>query len=226
MTCKAVLFDLDGTLLDTLADLRDAMNRALASFGFPPHTLEEVRSFVGNGIRDYTLRAVPAGTDPETADRVLAAFKADYSVHCKDKTAPYAGILPLLEALKQSGIQTAIVSNKADFAVKALAEEYFPGLCDCALGESAEIPKKPAPDMIRKVLRTLGVSEKDALYVGDSDVDFDTAMNAGLDVILVDWGFRSRALLESRLDTIPKERSGAIASTTEELLRLIKDGIA
>ena len=226
MAYKAVLFDLDGTLLDTLDDLRDAMNRALASFGFPPHTLEEVRSFVGNGIRDYTLRAVPAGTDSETAERVLAAFKVDYSVHCKDKTAPYAGILPLLEALKQSGIQTAIVSNKADFAVKALAEEHFPGLCDCALGESAEIPKKPAPDMIRKVLSTLGVSEKDALYVGDSDVDFDTAMNAGLNVILVDWGFRSRTLLESRLDTIPKERSGAIASTTEELLRLIKDGIA
>lgn len=225
MAYKAVLFDLDGTLLDTLDDLRDAMNRALASFGFPPHTLEEVRSFVGNGIRDYTLRAVPAGTDSETAERVLAAFKADYSVHCKDKTAPYAGILPLLADLQARGIKTAIVSNKADFAVKALAKEYFPGLCDSALGESPEIPKKPAPDMIRKVLSELGASEADALYVGDSDVDFDTAMNAGLDVILVDWGFRSRALLESRLCGMPKERSGAIASTPEELRTLIVGGI-
>lgn len=225
MFYKAILFDLDGTLLDTLADLCNSTNRALESFGFPTRTIDEVRAFVGNGIKKLIDRAVPAGTDEAVKSEVLDAFKKDYAAHCADETAPYAGILPMLEQLNRQGIKTAIVSNKADFAVKSLAKQYFPGLCDCALGESTAIPKKPAPDMICAVLSEIGISAGEALYVGDSDVDFDAAMNAGLDVILVDWGFRDRSLLLSRLKDLPQERKGSIASSPEELLFLIQNGI-
>lgn len=221
MTYSTVLFDLDGTLLNTLYDLRASMNRALAAFGFPPRTMEEVRSFVGNGMKDYTARAVPPGTDEDTKAAVLSAFKKDYAEHCADDTVPYDGILPMLEALKANGIKTAIVSNKGDFAVKLLAKHYFNDLVDAALGETATIPKKPAPDMVRAALSELNASIEHALYVGDSDVDFDTAMNAGLDVALVDWGFRDRSLLSARLASLPDSRKGTIVSTVDDLLSVI-----
>ena len=221
MSYTTVLFDLDGTLLNTLYDLRSSMNRALAAFGFPPHTMSEVRSFVGNGMKAYTACAVPKGTDEETQAAVLAAFKADYAMHCADDTVPYEGVLSMLETLKARGIKTAIVSNKGDFAVKLLAEHYFPCLCDIALGETATVPKKPAPDMVYAALEALGRTTENALYVGDSDVDFDTAMNAGLDVVLVDWGFRDRSLLQARLSELPDSRRGVIVSTVDELSSII-----
>ena len=221
MSYKTVLFDLDGTLLDTLADLRSSMNRALARHGFPPHTLAEVRAFVGNGIKDYTCRAVPAGTDSETITSVLDAFRADYKEHCADDTAPYAGILDMLDALRRNGVRTAVVSNKADFAVQLLSKQYFGDRLDLSRGEREGVPKKPAPDMVLSVMDALKADPASTLYVGDSDVDFDTAMNAKLDVVLVDWGFRDRSLLESRLASLPAGRVGTVVSTVEALQSFI-----
>ena len=210
MQKQLVIFDLDGTLLDTLDDLADAVNWALKQEQLPRRTREEVRAFVGNGIRNLIERAVPAGTEAAQTDRVFAGFKARYAGHCADKTRPYPGILELLARLRAEGIRTAVVSNKADFAVQTLCRDYFPGLVDCAVGERAGIPKKPAPDSVQEVLRALKISREQAVYVGDSEVDVVTARNAGMDGILVLWGFRDRQTLE---------RAGAktIAATAEEL---------
>lgn len=210
MRKQLVIFDLDGTLLDTLDDLADAVNWALKQEQLPRRTREEVRAFVGNGIRNLIERAVPAGTEAAQTDRVFAGFKARYAGHCADKTRPYPGILELLARLRAEGIRTAVVSNKADFAVQTLCRDYFPGLVDCAVGERAGIPKKPAPDSVQEVLRALKISWEQAVYVGDSEVDVVTARNAGMDSILVLWGFRDRQTLE---------RAGAktFAATAEEL---------
>lgn len=210
MRKQLVIFDLDGTLLDTLDDLADAVNWALEQEQLPRRTREEVRAFVGNGIRNLIERAVPAGTEAAQTDRVFAGFKARYAGHCADKTRPYPGILELLARLRAEGIRTAVVSNKADFAVQTLCRDYFPGLVDCAVGERAGIPKKPAPDSVQEVLRALGIPREQAVYVGDSEVDVVTARNAGMDGILVLWGFRDRQTLE---------RAGAktFAATAEEL---------
>lgn len=218
---QTVLFDLDGTLLNTLADLASSTNRALASRGFPARTVEEVRTFVGNGIKNLIDRAVPAGTDEAERAQVLAAFKEDYAAHCADETAPYEGILPMLEALRGCGVKTAIVSNKADFAVGLLAKQYFGDLIDLSRGERPEVPKKPAPDMLYAVMRELGADPATTLFVGDSDVDLDTAVNADIDVVLVDWGFRERALLDRKIATLPPHRNGKVVSSIEELLRVI-----
>ena len=210
MRKQLVIFDLDGTLLDTLDDLADAVNWALKQEQLPRRTREEVRAFVGNGIRNLIERAVPAGTEVAQTDRVFAGFKARYAGHCADKTRPYPGILELLARLRAEGIRTAVVSNKTDFAVQTLCRDYFPGLVDCAVGERAGIPKKPAPDSVQEVLRALKISREQAVYVGDSEVDVVTARNAGMDGILVLWGFRDRQTLE---------RAGAktFAATAEEL---------
>lgn len=210
MRKQLVIFDLDGTLLDTLDDLADAVNWALKQEQLPRRTREEVRAFVGNGIRNLIERAVPAGTEAAQTDRVFAGFKARYAGHCADKTRPYPGILELLARLRAEGIRTAVVSNKADFAVQTLCRDYFPGLVDCAVGERAGIPKKPAPDSVQEVLRALEIPREQAVYVGDSDVDVLTARNAGMDGILVLWGFRDRQTLE---------RAGAktFAANAEEL---------
>ena len=210
MRKQLVIFDLDGTLLDTLDDLADAVNWALKQEQLPRRTREEVRAFVGNGIRNLIERAVPAGTEAAQTDRVFAGFKARYAGHCADKTRPYPGILELLARLRAEGIRTAVVSNKADFAVQTLCRDYFPGLVDCAVGERAGIPKKPAPGSVQEVLRALKISREQAVYVGDSEVDVVTARNAGMDGILVLWGFRDRQTLE---------RAGAktFAATAEEL---------
>ena len=210
MQKQLVIFDLDGTLLDTLDDLADAVNWALKQEQLPRRTREEVRAFVGNGIRNLIERAVPAGTEAAQTDRVFAGFKARYAGHCADKTRPYPGILELLARLRAEGIRTAVVSNKADFSVQTLCRDYFPGLVDCAVGERAGIPKKPAPDSVQEVLRALKISREQAVYVGDSEVDVVTARNAGMDGILVLWGFRDRQTLE---------RAGAktFAATAEEL---------
>lgn len=221
MSYKTVLFDLDGTLLDTLADLRSSTNRALAKFGFPERTLEEIRAFVGNGIKKLIDRAVPSGTDEEVKSAVLQAFREDYAAHCADETAPYEGVLTMLETLKARGIKTAVVSNKADFAVKLLSEQYFGDLLSASRGERPEVPKKPAPDMVCSVMRELSADPASTLYVGDSDVDFDTAMNAHLDTVLVDWGFRDRVLLEKRIGELPENRRGTVVSSTDALLKLI-----
>ncbi len=193
---KLVIFDLDGTLLDTLDDLADSVNAALSAVGYPGRTREEVRSFVGNGIRKLIERSVPAETAEEMVNKVHERFTVHYKEHCADKTKPYNGILELLCQLKEKGVKTAVVSNKADYAVKALCAQYFPGFLEEAIGERQGIAKKPAPDTVNEVLRILGVEKSRAVYIGDSDVDVETAKNAGLDCIAVDWGFRDKEVLK------------------------------
>lgn len=180
-----VLFDLDGTLLDTLEDLKDAVNASLAAFGYPARSLEEVRRFVGHGIARLVQLAVPEGADWEG---VFAVFREYYRDHCQDKTSPYPGVA---EAIAQLDVPVAIVSNKADAAVKALCQRWFPGVY--ALGEGPDCPRKPAPDMIHKAMATIGVER--CVYVGDSEVDVETAKNAGVPCVSVLWGFRDRAEL-------------------------------
>lgn len=195
MKYQLILFDLDGTVLDTLADLADALNFALRQFGLPTRSTEEVRSFVGNGIRLLVERGVPAGTPAERAAGVLTAFTEYYTLHCADKTVPYAGIPALLQTLREKGCQTAVVSNKADAAVQKLAARYFPGLFDYCTGETEQIRKKPAPDMALAAMEALGVKKDAALFVGDSEVDIETARSAGLKAVSVTWGFKSRGFL-------------------------------
>lgn len=198
MAYKLAIFDLDGTILNTLEDLADAMNYALGAHGYPGRTIEEVRRFVGNGIRKLIERAVPAGLAKEEIDRVHETFSAYYQQHCADKTRPYEGVLPLLERLRAAGCLTAVVSNKADAAVQPLCQRYYNGLFDYAVGERAGIRRKPDPDSVQEVLRCLQVEAADAVYIGDSEVDIQTAENAGLDSIIVTWGFRDREYLESQ----------------------------
>lgn len=198
MAYKLAIFDLDGTILDTLEDLADAMNYALGEHGYPGRTIEEVRRFVGNGIRKLIERAVPAGLAKEEIDRVHETFSAYYQQHCADKTRPYEGVLPLIERLRAAGCLTAVVSNKADAAVQPLCRRYYNGLFDYAVGERTGIRRKPDPDSVQEVLRRLQVEAADAVYIGDSEVDIQTAKNAGLDSIIVTWGFRDRDYLESQ----------------------------
>ncbi len=194
---KAFVFDLDGTLLDTLDDLTNAVNYALQEVGLPSRTKDEVRSFVGDGIARLIERAV--GEHTEKAPMALALFKEYYALHCAEKTKPYEGILPLLQTLKEKGIKTAVLSNKADFAVKSLAKSYFDGLLLEAVGEneSAGIFKKPAPDSLLAVIERLEVTKAQTLYIGDSDTDIQTAKNAGVDCICVTWGFREKEFLQN-----------------------------
>lgn len=195
MSYRVALFDLDGTVLDTLQDLASSTNAALQANSLPPRTVEEVRAFVGNGIGKLIERAVPAGSDAATVAAVLESFKAHYKAHCADRTRPYDGIPAMLAALRAAGVKTAVISNKADFAVQELAKRYFDGLFDFALGERADIARKPAPDMVYHVLNALHASPEEAVFIGDSDVDILTAKNAGLPAIGVTWGFRDRACL-------------------------------
>jgi cysteine synthase A len=216
---KAIVFDLDGTLLDTLEDLADAVNAALRSFSLPTRSLDEVREFVGNGAANLIARA--AGE--ENAERhaeILQAFREYYAVHCADKTKPYDGVLSLLAGLKSRGVKTAVLSNKPDSAVKALAIEYFPNLlCEVAgENERAGIKRKPAPDALFAVMERLGVNERETLYVGDSDVDVQTAKNAGVDCVAVTWGFRDETFLA-------KHGATKFVRSPLEILEYYKDGI-
>lgn len=193
---KLAIFDLDGTLLDTLEDLKNSVNYALSANGLPERSLDEVRRFVGNGIRLLIERAVPQGTAAELTDAVFADFKAHYSAHSMDTTAPYAGIAELLAELKSEGRLLGVVSNKADAPAKALIRHYFPDTFDSVVGEREGVRKKPAPDSVLETMSELDCKAEDCVYIGDSDVDFMTAKNAGCDCILVSWGFRSRQQLE------------------------------
>ena len=215
MSFRVALFDLDGTALDTLSDIADAVNAILCANGLPSRTYEEIRGFVGNGIQKLIERSVPAGTDEALKAKVLAEFKPYYGAHCANKTAPYAGILEMLAALRAAGVRTAVVSNKADFAVQSLVKHYFGDLFDVALGEDVEKrPAKPAPDMVRHVLDLLGADKSEAVYIGDSDVDVQTARNAELPCIAVTWGLRDRACLAHEGATV-------FADTVKELQDLI-----
>lgn len=192
MRKTGILFDLDGTLLNTLQDLTDATNAALAHFGCPERSIGEIRSFVGNGARNQIRLSLPGRDDDPDLDAVLEWYKAYYAEHCQIKTAPYPGIAELLERLKGEW-PMAIVSNKPDNAVKKLCAEHFPGIF--ALGEAPGCPRKPAPDMVFAAMKAIGVET--CIYVGDSEVDIRTAGNARVPCVSVLWGFRDRDVLEA-----------------------------
>lgn len=198
MRYKLAVFDMDGTILNTLEDLADSTNYALKANGLPERTIDEVRRFVGNGIRLLIERAVPTDTDKELTDKVFDTFKEYYKTHCAVKTRPYDGIKDVLLELRKAGCLTAVVSNKADFAVQDLCKDYFDNLFDFAIGEREGIKKKPAPDSVFEVLSKLNVEKDNAVYIGDSDVDFATSVNAGMDVIMVGWGFRDAEFLREK----------------------------
>lgn len=194
---KAVIFDLDGTLLNTLDDLADSTNYALSKFGYPTRTIDEVRQFVGNGVAKLIERAIPEGKNNPNFEKCLAIFKENYAQNMYNKTAPYNGILEMLSNLKSKGIKIAVVSNKFDLAVKELCKKYFEGFIDFAAGENEAqgIKKKPAPDTVISVLNEFNFSSEDAVYVGDSDVDIMTAKNSKMPCISVTWGFRDEKFL-------------------------------
>ena len=211
MKYQLAIFDMDGTILNTLEDLTDSLNYALSCSNYPTRTLDEVRNFVGNGIRKLMERAVPSGTSPEELEQVYADFTAYYPKHCYDKTKPYSGMIETIQNLRKQGIKTAVVSNKADYAVQILCKQYFDGLFDYAVGEQSGVQRKPAPDSVNMVLDKLKINRTNAVYIGDSDVDIDTARNAEMDCISVDWGFRDPSFLQEHGAKI-------MVSSPEELL--------
>lgn len=186
-----IIFDLDGTLLNTLVDLTDSVNYALTQFHCPSRTLEEVRSFVGNGVAKLMERAIPEGLHNPDYEAAFSVFKEYYEAHCNDKTRPYEGIVEVLDKLSEQGYKIAIVSNKFDTAVKELNHIYFGERIRVAIGESATVRKKPAPDTVYQALAELSAEAANAIYVGDSDVDLATAHNVPMSCISVTWGFRT-----------------------------------
>ncbi|MCM1430062.1 MAG: HAD family hydrolase [Muribaculaceae bacterium] len=184
--------------MDTLKDLTEAVNAALATKELLPCTMEQVRQYVGNGIRNLMQQAVPGGGDYPGFEEIFAFFKEYYNAHCLDNTEPYPNILNLLAELRERQMPVAVVSNKVDSAVKELCDHFFSDYVTVAIGEMEGIRRKPAPDMVEKALEELGVSKENTVYVGDSEVDLETAERAGLRCISVTWGFKSRAFLAEK----------------------------
>lgn len=189
---KGILFDLDGTLLDTLQDLTDAVNYVLPRYGYPTRTTEQIRQAISTGARNLIIKSMEGKADDATIDRALADYQAYYSTHCQIKTRPYEGVLEALERLKKI-CPVGIVSNKPDQPVKLLCADYFGDIY--ALGERSDCPRKPAPDMIHRAMSELGIDS--CIYVGDSDIDVQTTKNVGMPGLFVLWGFRDREQLEA-----------------------------
>lgn len=203
MKVTTVIFDLDGTLLNTLGDLTDAVNAATAPRGLAPATEAQIRQRVGRGIRNLMRLSLPKGTPENTIDECLGVFRAHYGEHMCCRTHPYEGVTEVLRALKEAGVQVAVLSNKYDPAAKALTAHYFPGLIDLTLGERENVPRKPDPAACHEILSMLGADAARTVYIGDSDVDMQTAKNAGLHSIGVTWGFRPRqALIDAGADVL------------------------
>lgn len=211
---KAVIFDLDGTLLCTVADLCDSVNYALSSFGFPAITLEMATKMIGNGVRILITRAAPEGTDECTVNELLARFKSHYKDNMENKTKAYDGIVEMLSALKKKGIKTAVLSNKYDAATKRLCDDLLTGLIDLPVGERQGRPRKPDPDGVMYILDQLSCNASECALVGDADTDMKTALNAGVIPVGVSWGYRS-------VDALREGGAHIIADTSEQLYRIL-----
>ncbi|MBR3991411.1 MAG: HAD family hydrolase [Clostridia bacterium] len=214
MKYDLVIFDMDGTVLDTLGDLTAALNHTLRGQGFPEHTRDEVKSYIGNGVKMLLKRGAPEGTDDKTLAEMYKTYVEYYFSHLDVSTKPYDGITELLHKLGESGVKRALLSNKTDMAARSLCDEYFPGLFDLAHGEREGVPRKPAPDGVFEILREIGIPAERTLYVGDSGVDLETARRAGLDCVIVDWGY-----LNSEV-TLNEGREFSVSST-DEIERII-----
>ncbi len=215
MRYDAAIFDLDGTLLDTIDDLKNSINHALSVCGYPPRTRAEVLAFVGNGVPRLVELAVPPGTPADRRQAVLDAMNAHYAAHCAQLTRPYPGVTDVLRTLRAAGVRVAVVSNKPDYGVQELCARYFPGLLDSAVGMREGIRKKPYPDAVEAALAAFGVPPERAVYIGDSEVDVQTAKNAHTALISVDWGFRTHAQLV-------EAGAGHIVSDADALLALLR----
>lgn len=194
---NTIIFDLDGTLLDTLEDLADSVNATLAEFGFLQRSLEEVRAFVGNGAKLLIEQALPSGHSKEEFRDSYEYFKSHYFLNMQNKTRLYEGIKEMLDKMKERRYKMAVVSNKPDWAVKELCKHYFSDYLEVAIGDRDDVPKKPSPVSLMEAMRALSSKSEESLYVGDSEVDIQTARNAGISCVAVSWGFRPKELLEN-----------------------------
>ena len=214
MKYSLIVFDLDGTILDTAEDLNSSLNYVLRRFGLPERSVAETKRFLGNGIRRLVELGAGEGVSPETLDAMLSAFKAYYQIHCRDETRPYEGVPELIASLRAAGVKTAVVSNKADFAVRELMDRFFPGLFDFIAGEREGVRRKPCPDAVNEALSCLVASRETAVCIGDSEVDIATARNAGLPCVCVAWGFRTE-------DDLRKNGAERIVRSVPELEKLL-----
>jgi len=214
MKYDLIIFDMDGTILNTLEDLKNSLNYVLQQAGYQTRTLEEVRTFVGNGIRKTIERALPSDIEEEKVDELFSLFMDYYAIHNTDNTKPYNGVIELLKELKHLGYKTAVVSNKQDSAVKSLCKKFFTGLFDVEIGEMENIAKKPEPDEVNEVLKILNIDRTKSIYIGDSEVDIQTAQNSKMKSIIVDWGFRDRKFLY-------EHGAEVIVSNPSEILNII-----
>ena len=214
MKYDLIIFDMDGTILNTLEDLKNSLNYVLQQAGYQTRTLEEVRTFVGNGIRKTIERALPSDIEEEKVDELFSLFMDYYAIHNTDNTKPYNGVIELLKELKHLGYKTAVVSNKQDSAVKSLCKKFFTGLFDVEIGEMENIAKKPEPDEVNEVLKILNIDRTKSIYIGDSEVDIQTAQNSKMKSIIVDWGFRDRKFLY-------EHGAKVIVSNPSEILNII-----
>lgn len=212
---KGAIFDLDGTLLYTLEDLKDSVNYSLAKFGYPCRTLDEVRNFVGNGVKLLIERALPGGEKNSDFKECLTCFKEHYKKNMYNKTRLFDGIDEMLAELNSRGYKIAVVSNKFDAAVKELCEKYFCGKIEIAIGESEEVRKKPAPDSVLKAMEVLNCNPELTYYIGDSEVDIETAKNAGLKCISVSWGYKDK-------DFLKEHGASTIVDSPPEILNILK----
>jgi len=211
---RLVIFDMDGTILNSLEDITDSINEILNRNSMPSHTIKEVQYFVGNGLHKLVERAVVPGSDEALIEKIYAEFVSYYKDHCHIKTRPYDGIIDLIKSLREEGYLTAVSTNKAENALNELLKIHFDGMFDCAIGARDGMPIKPSKEMAEYILRTLQVNKEDAVYVGDSDVDIMTAVNSGLDYIGVTWGFRER-------DFLMEHGAKTIIDKPYELLELV-----
>lgn len=203
MKYKAVIFDLDGTILDTIEDLASALNFSLRNNGFSEKSTDETRRMVGNGIRKLILRALPSDVSQELFEKIHKDFMTYYNEHCTDMTRRYDGVFEAVAQLKKDGYVVAVLSNKADFAVNKLCEYYYPGVFAVCSGEIAGVARKPSTEPVDLITSKLNLKPEECIYVGDSDIDVKTAKNSGMKCVSVDWGFRSRIdLIESGAEVI------------------------
>lgn len=216
MKITTILFDMDGTLLDTIEDMADSLNKTMKEFGFPPRTLSEVTSFVGNGAKMLVEKSVPSSASDDVKKEFLHAYQKNYLNNLQNKTKPYDGIMELLKELSHKGYKLGIVSNKPDAGVKSLSHTYFSTYIKTAIGEAPSAKRKPAPDGVYKALEELQSKKEEAVYVGDSEVDILTAKNAGVTYIGVTWGFRSR-------ETLVEEGAVHLIDSPKELIPLLDD---
>lgn len=212
---NTIIFDMDGTVLNTLEDLTVSVNYVLSKFNMPGHSEEEYRKFFGNGIKYALSCAVPKGTPEEVIEDMLPIFREHYNEHCLDRTKPYDGITELMRRLKAKGYKMAIVSNKIDSAVRELNNRFFSEYVDVAIGERPGIKRKPAPDTVLAALDELRSKKEEAVYIGDSEVDYQTALNSDLPCISVLWGFRDKDFLVSK-------GASVFAKTPEEVYDILQ----